>query len=70
MRSTARVLNNWVLGDLGGMSLTQYQMFSGRLDAINGEMAGYEAQVAEASKGLKKLLKEAEESKVNPDWVK
>jgi len=54
----------------GRLSLTQYQMFSCRLDAINSEMTGYEAQVAEASERLKKLLKEAEESKVNPDWVK
>jgi hypothetical protein len=54
----------------GGMSLTQYQMFSCRLDTINSEMAGYEAQIVEASERLKKFLKEAEESKVNPDWVK
>ena len=54
----------------GRLSLTQYQMFSGRLDALNNEMEKYQAQIAEASESLKGLLRDAEESKANPDWVK
>ena len=54
----------------GRLSLTQYQMTSGRLDILKDEMAKYRFQMSEASEMLKKLLKEAEESKADPDWVK
>jgi hypothetical protein len=30
----------------------------------------YETQIAEANEMLRKLSKEAEESKANPDWLK
>ncbi len=50
-------------------SLTQYQMFSSRLDASNTEMAKYRVQIAEANEMLRKLFKEAEESKANPAWL-
>ena len=54
----------------GGMSLTQYQMTSLRLDFLKDEMAKYRLQIDEATETLRKLLEEAEESKADPDWVK
>jgi hypothetical protein len=54
----------------GRLSLTQYQMTSGRLDILKDEMAKYRLQISEATEMLKKLVKEAEESKADPDWVK
>jgi hypothetical protein len=54
----------------GRLSLTQYQMTSLRLDSLRDEIARYRLQVSEATETLKKLLKEAEESKADPDWVK
>ena len=39
------------------------------MDQLKEEMMGYEAQIAEANEMLKKLSKEAEESKANPDWL-
>jgi hypothetical protein len=54
----------------GGLSLTQYQMTSGRLDILKEEMAKYRLQISEATETLRKLLKEAEESKADPDWLK
>jgi hypothetical protein len=53
----------------GGLSLTQYQMASYRLDILNNEMARSRVQVTEVIERLKKLVKEAEEYKVNPDWI-
>ena len=53
----------------GGLSLTQYQMISCRLDDLNREVARYDAQVAEAGESLNRLLKEAEEFNINPDWI-
>ena len=37
---------------------------------LSPKMAKYRFQMSEATEMLKKLLKEAEESKVDPDWVK
>ena len=54
----------------GGLSLTQYQLNSCRLEFLDNEMGRYQAQINEANEMLKKLLKEAEESKANPEWVK
>ena len=54
----------------GGVSLTQYQWNSCRLDILNNEMGKYQAQITEANEMLKKLLKEAKESKANPNWLK
>jgi hypothetical protein len=54
----------------GGLSLTQYQMTSIRLDSLKDEMAKYRLQINDATETLKKLLEEAEESKADPDWVK
>lgn len=53
----------------GELSLTQYQMISTRLSVLKGEMERYEAQITEVNEGLRKLVKEAEESKANLDWV-
>jgi hypothetical protein len=50
----------------GGLSLTQYQWNSCRLDILSNEMAEYQAQITEAKETLSKLLKEAKESKANP----
>ena len=54
----------------GRLSLTQYQMTGIRLEGLREEMARRRLQVSEATETLKKLLKEAEESKADPDWVK
>jgi hypothetical protein len=53
----------------GRLSLTQYQWNSCRLDILNNEMAKYQAQITEANEMLNKLIKEAKESKVNPNWL-
>ena len=54
----------------GRMSLTQYQMFSYRLDILSKELARHQDRIAEASEGLRRLRKEAEESKANPEWLR
>jgi len=54
----------------GGLSLTQYQMTSLRLEFLKDEMAMYQLQINEATETLRKLLEEAEESRADPDWVK
>jgi tetratricopeptide (TPR) repeat protein len=55
---------------LGRLSLTQYQMFSCRLDILSKEMTRHRVRVTEANELLKRLLKEAEESKANPEWLR
>ena len=42
----------------GGLSLTQYQMTSLRLEILKDEMAKYRLQISEATETLKKLLEE------------
>jgi len=54
----------------GRLSLTQYQMFSCRLDILSKEMTALQARITEANELLKRLLKEAEESKANPEWLR
>jgi hypothetical protein len=54
----------------GGLSLTQYQWNSCRLEILDNEMAKYQAQIRQANEMLDKLLKEAKESKANPNWLK
>ena len=54
----------------GRISLTQYQMFSHKLDIFSKEMARHQGRIAEANEGLKRLRKEAEESKANPEWLR
>ncbi len=54
----------------GRMSLTQYQMFSHKLEILSKELARHQDRIAEASEGLKRLRKEAEESKANPEWIR
>ena len=51
----------------GGLSLTQYQMTSGRLDILRDEMAKYRLQISEVAEMLKRILTEAEESKAASD---
>jgi uncharacterized protein YfcZ (UPF0381/DUF406 family) len=53
----------------GGVSLTQYQMISSRLNTLNDQMAKYHAQTVEANEMLKKLSKEARETKADPAWL-
>lgn len=53
----------------GGLSLTQYQMISSRLDALNDQMGKYQAQIAEAKEMSEKLSKEAIETKADPAWL-
>ena len=54
----------------GGLSLTQYQFTSNRLETLRSEMVRYRYQINEATEKLKRILTEAEESKVDPDWLK
>jgi hypothetical protein len=54
----------------GRLSLTQYQWNSCRLEMLDDEMGKYQAQITEAHEMLNKLIKEAKESKVNPNWLK
>jgi hypothetical protein len=53
----------------GGLSLTQYQMTSLRLNTLNDQMTKYQAQIAEAKEILEKLLKEAKETEADPAWL-
>jgi len=54
----------------GKISLTQYQMFSHKLNILSQEMGRHQDRITEANEGLKQLLKEAEDSKANPEWLK
>ena len=51
-------------------SKSQHLIIIRELDRLKEEMMKYEAQIAEADEMLKKLSKEAEESRANPDWLK
>jgi len=53
----------------GGLSLTQYQFISLRLNGLNDQMAKYQAQIAEANEMLGKLSREAVEAKADPAWL-
>jgi DNA repair exonuclease SbcCD ATPase subunit len=53
----------------GGLSLTQYQMISLRLNDLNDQMGKYQAQITEANGALEKISKEAQEAEANPDWL-
>ncbi len=55
--------------NFGKMSLTQYQMLSARLEALNSEMETYQRQIAEANEMLGKLFNEAKETKADPTWL-
>ncbi len=50
-------------------SRTQYKMDIIELDKLNEERKRYQAQITEANEALKKISKEAEEAKANPDWL-
>ena len=50
-------------------SPTQYKMNIIQLDGLKEERMKYEAQMAEANEMLRKLSKEAQESKANPAWL-
>ena len=51
-------------------SKSQHRVIIQELDRLKEEMMKYKAQIAEANEMLKKLSKEAEESRANPDWLK
>jgi hypothetical protein len=51
-------------------SATQYKMNIVELERLKEERATYQAQVDEAKEMLKKLAKEAQDEKANPDWLK
>jgi hypothetical protein len=51
-------------------SPTQYKMNIVELEKLRQERAKYQAQVDEAKEMLKKLAKEAEEAKADPQWIK
>jgi hypothetical protein len=51
-------------------SPTQQNMYTAELERLKGERAKYQAQVDEAKEMLKKLAKEAQDAKADPDWLK
>lgn len=51
-------------------SPTQYKMNMVELERLKEERWKYQGQINEANEMLKKLSKEAEEAKANPDWLK
>jgi hypothetical protein len=51
-------------------SPTQVNMYNAGLEALKEERAKYQAQVGEAKEMLKKLAKEAQDAKADPDWLK
>jgi hypothetical protein len=51
-------------------SRTQYKMNISELDMLNAERKKYEAEVNEANDMLKKISKEADEAKADPEWLK
>ena len=55
--------------NFGKMSLTQYQMLSSRLEALNNEMETYQGQITEAKETLSRLSEEAKETKADPAWL-
>jgi hypothetical protein len=54
----------------GGISLTQYQLNSCRLEILDDEMRKYQAQISDANEMLNKLIEEAKASKANLNWLK
>ena len=44
-------------------------MFSHRLNIFSNEITSYQDQISEANEFLNKLVQEAKESKVNPEWL-
>jgi FtsZ-binding cell division protein ZapB len=51
-------------------SPTQYKMNMVELDRLKEEKSKYQAQVDEAKERLKRLSKEAEDMKADPQWIK
>jgi hypothetical protein len=51
-------------------SPTQYKMNMVELEKLKEERSKYQAQVNEAKEMLKKLAKEAEDAKADPQWIK
>jgi hypothetical protein len=51
-------------------SPTQYKMNMVELEKLKGERSKYQAQVDEANEMLRKLAKEAEDAKADPQWIK
>jgi uncharacterized coiled-coil DUF342 family protein len=52
------------------LSPTQYKMHGQKLDELNNEMTKFQGQIDEVKQTLNKLLKDAEETKADPDWLK
>ncbi len=50
-------------------SPTQISMYTAELERLKGERAKYQAQVDEAKEMLKKLAKEAQDAKADPNWL-
>ena len=53
-----------------GRSRSQTKWDVMKLNRLNEERKKYEAQIAETNEMLKKLSREAQETKANPDWLK
>jgi hypothetical protein len=50
-------------------SPTQVNMYNAGLETLKGERAKYQTQVDEAKEMLKKLAKEAQDAKADPNWL-
>ena len=51
-------------------SKSRHRIIIQELDRLKEEMMKYKVQITEANEMLKKLSKEADESRANPDWLK
>ncbi len=51
-------------------SPTQYKMNMAELEKLKEERSKYQAQIDEAKEMLRKLAKEAEDEKADPQWIK
>ena len=67
--------NKMVIEKAEGMSRknwspTQYKMNMVELEKLKEERSKYQAQIDEANEELKKLAKQAEDAKADPEWLK
>ncbi len=54
----------------GGLSLTQYQMISTNLGILKDDIQKQATRAADVNERIRKLIKEAEESKADLEWLK
>ena len=71
LESTNRQIDNKLEEQSGRfLTPTQVKMKRVEMDQLRADRTRYEDQVKEANEMLKKIAKEAEETKADPEWVK